>query len=159
VTAIAYAKWIGIATLIAAIAVFSFRQGGLASEAKLAAFQSEVQAQHVVQLQAVVHTMTEHDNAAAEQHAADRKVIDAYDTQKSKSPVTAGVVERMRVVEAAACSPSNRVLPSSGSVASGAESTGRVPRSDAEGDRLLQAALDAADRDADRLNAVVKLAP
>jgi hypothetical protein len=159
VTAIAYAKWIGIATLVAAIAIFSYRQGGLASEAKLSAYQTAVEAQHLVQLQAVVNTMTEHDNEAIAQHVADQKVIDAYDAQKSMPPATAGVVERMRDVEAAACSPGNRVLPSSPALAGGAQSTGGIPRSDAEGDRLLQAALDAADRDADRLNALRKLAP
>lgn len=145
-----------IATLLAGV---SFYLGGLHADNQLANYKTAVEAQHLTQLQAVVATMTQHDNQAAAQHAADEKVIDAYDTEKALPPATAGVVERMRLVEAASCSAGNRVLPSSGVLAGGAQSTGGISRSDAEGDRLLQAALDAADRDADRLNAVVKLAP
>lgn len=149
--------------LIAAIATLlaggSFYLGGLRGDSQLANYKTSVEAQHVTQLQAVVATMNQHDNAAASQHAADQKVIDAYDTEKALPPATAGVVQRMRLVEAATCSAGDRQLPSSGAVAGRAQAAGGIPRSDAEGDRLLQAALDAADRDADRLNTAVKLAP
>lgn len=158
-TAIAYAKWIGIAALIAAIAAFSFRQGGLASEAKLAKYQTEVQQQHAQDLQAVLNTMKEHDNQAAAALAEQQKVIDAYDAEKNLAPVTTGIVQRMRIVESATCSAGDSKLPPPPVLAGGAQARSGIPRGDAEGDRLLQAALDAADRDAERLNTLIKLAP
>jgi hypothetical protein len=156
---ITYLKWGGIAALAALLVGGGYHFGGLSADDKLNAYKTAVEGQHAVQLQAVVATMTMHDNQAAAQHAADQKVIDSYDLQKSLPPVTAGLVERMRVVEAASCAAGNRVVSIAGPVASGAQAASGVPGSDSEGDRLLQAALDAAARDSTRLNAVVKLAP
>lgn len=147
------------AVLLALVAGASYHFGGLSSDDKLNAYKTAVEAQHAAQLQAVVDTMTEHDKQAAAQHAADQKVIDAYDLQKSLPPITAGLVERMRLVEAASCRAGHSVLPGAGPVARGTDAAGGVPGGDPEGDRLLQAALDAASHDAARLNAVRQLAP
>lgn len=158
-TPLLYAK-LGAALLVVVLLFGAgYRVGGLRSAAQLSAYKAAVEAQHVAQLEAVVKTMDEHDQQAAAQHAADRRVIDAYDLQKSLPPATAGLVERMRFVEAAACGAGDRVVPSTGPVASGVHAAGGIPRGDPEGDRLLQAALDAADHDATRLNAMRLLAP
>jgi hypothetical protein len=154
-----YIKLGAAAVLLAIAAGAGFHFGGLSADDKLNAYKSAVEAQHATQLQAVVRTMDEHDHQAALERIADQRVIDAYDLQKALPPITAGFVTRMRLVEAAACRAGDRVVPAAGSLAGGAQAAGGVPRSDAEGDRLLQAALDAADRDASRLNAAVKLAP
>lgn len=156
---IAYLKLVGIAAAVALLLAIGWHFGGLSSAKDLAAYRTAVEAQHAVQLQAVVDTMTQHDKQAAAQHAADQKVIDAYDLQSKLPPITAGFVQRMRLIEAAACSAGDRVLPSPGSLAGGADAAGGIPGGDAEGDRLLQVALDKAAGDSLRLNAVVKFAP
>lgn len=156
---ITYLKIGGIAALAALLVWAGWHFGGLSKDDELNRYKTAVEAQHAAQLQTVANVMTQHDQQAAAERAAQQKVIDAYDQEKNLAPITTGIVERMRLVEAAACSAGNRVVPPGGPVAGGAQSAGGISRSDAEGDRLLQAALDAADRDADRLNAVVKLAP
>lgn len=157
-----YLTYIKLGAAVVALAIAAgagFHFGGLSADDKLNAYKTAVEAQHVAQLQAVVNTMTEHDKQAAAQHAADQKVIDAYDLQKSLPPITAGLVERMRLIEAASCRAGHSVLPGAGPVAGGADAASGVPAGDPEGDRLLQAALDAAAHDAARLNAVRQLAP
>jgi hypothetical protein len=156
---ITYLKLGGIAALAAFLLWTGYHFGGLSADGKLANYKTAVEAQHAAQLQAVANVMAEHDRDAAAQRASQQKVIDAYDTQILQPLPTAGIVERVRLVEAASCSSSNRVVPSAGALAGGAQAAGGVPRSNAEGDRLLQAALDAADRDSARLNVAVKLAP
>lgn len=158
-TPLQYAKLGGVLFACLLLSGGGYHLGGLAAEAKLSAYKTAVEAQHATQLQAVVNAMTQHDNQAAARHAADRKVIDAYDLQKDLPLATAGIVERMRLIEAAAPCASGPQLPAAGSVAGRAQAAGGIPRCDPEGDRLLQLALDAADRDAARLNAAVKLAP
>jgi hypothetical protein len=154
-----YAKIAGFGALAAFLVWVGFHFGGLSADDKLANYKTAVEAQHAAQLQAVVATMTEHDTQAAAQHAKDQGVIDAYDAQKDLAPVTAGIVQRMRLVEAASCSAGGGVVPGAAALAGGTDAAGGVSGSHAESDRLLQAALDAAARDADRLNAVIKLAP
>ena len=68
-----------IAAIATLLAGGSFYLGGLHANNELANYKTAVEAQHVTQLQAVVATMNQHDNAAAAQHAADQKVIDAYE--------------------------------------------------------------------------------
>ena len=134
--------------------------GGLSKDDELNKYKTAVEAQHAAQLQIVANVMTQHDQQAAAERAAQQKVIDAYDAEKNLAPITTGIVQRMRIVEAAAaCSAGNSVVPKAGPMASGAQGTGGVPGGLSEGERLLQGALDAASRDASRLNAAVKLAP
>jgi hypothetical protein len=159
VTPLAYGKIGAALALIAACLSAGYHFGRLSADNQLNAYKSAVEAQHVVQLNAVVATMTEHDTEALAQHTADQRIVDAYDLQKTLPPVTAGFVTRLRVVETTACSAGARVVSGAGPVASGIDSSSAISRSDAEGDRLLQAALDAADRDAEQLNAVIHLAP
>lgn len=159
---ISYLKIGGIAVLAAFLVWTGYHFGGLSADDKLANYKTAVEAQHAAQLQAVANVMTQHDQQAAAQHAADQKVIDAYDEQKNLAPVTAGIVQRMRIIEAAACSAGDRVVPAGGVLASGTQDTSAKPASDPVTQRLsqlTQAAFDACAADAKQLNAVVKLAP
>jgi hypothetical protein len=158
-TPLLYAKIGGVMMLIALLFGAGYHLGGLSADDKLNAYKTAVEAQHAAQLQAVVTTMDEHDHQAALERMANQKVIDTYDLQKNLPPITAGLVERMRLVEAAAACADDSGLPKTGAVAGGAQAASGIPRSDPEAERLLQAALDAADRDSGRLNAAVKLAP
>lgn len=154
-----YIKLGAEALVLAAVAGASFHFGGLSKDDELNRYKTVIEAQHVGQLQAVVKTMDEHDKQAAAQRAADKRVIDDYDLQKSLPPITAGVVQRMRLVEAASCRADGSLVSGAGSVAGGTDAAAGIPRGDPEGDRLLQAALDAAARDASRLYAAIRLAP
>lgn len=158
-TWLTWLKWGGMAAAIGAYSFLWFHLGGASSETNLANYKTDVEGQHVAQLQAVLDTMGQHDQQAAAQHAADRKVIDAYDLEKALPPATAGLVERMRIVEGASCGASGGQLPGNRPLAGGVDPARGVPGSDPEADRLLQAAFDAGTRDALRLNAVTKLAP
>jgi uncharacterized protein (DUF58 family) len=158
-TPILYAKIGGIAALALALLAGGYHFGGLSADAELANYKTAVEAQHAAQLQTVASVMTQHDQQATLERAAQQKVIDAYDEQKNLAPITTGIVERVRLIEAASCSAGSRVVPSPGPVARGADAGSGVPRGDSEGDRLLQAALDAAARDSARLAAVIQFKP
>jgi hypothetical protein len=157
-TPILYAK-IGGAVALAALLVWTgWHFGGMSSAEKLAKYQTAVEAQYAANLKTVADTLNKQIQDGLADRAAQQRIIDAYDLEKALPPATAGIVERMRFVESASCAAS-RELPKAGTMAGGADPSGRVPGSQAEADRLLQAALDAADRDADRLDAIRQLAP
>lgn len=155
---LAYIKLGAAAVVLGAVATASFHFGGISADDKLNTYKTAVEAQYAANLKTVADTLNKQIQDGVADRAAQQKVIDAYDTEKALPPATAGLVERMRIVESASCA-AGRDLPKAEPVASGAQSPSRVPASDSEGQRLLQAALDAADRDADRLNTIIKLAP
>lgn len=155
---ILYAK-IGGAVALAALLLFTgWHFGGMSSAEKLAKYQTAVEAQYAANIKTVADTLNQQIQDGLTARAAQQKVIDAYDLEKALPPATAGIVGRMRLVESASCAAS-RDLPKAGTLVGGTDAASALPGSNAEGDRLLQAALDAADQDADQLNAVVKLAP
>jgi hypothetical protein len=157
-TPILYAKIGGIAALAVLLLWTGWHFGGLSKDDQLNKYRTAVEAQYAANLKTVADTINKQIRDGVTVRAAQQKVIDAYDTEKALPPATAGIVERMRIVESASCAAS-RDVPKAGTLAGGIEGARGVPRSNTEADRLLQAALDAADRDADRLNAAVKLAP
>lgn len=97
----AYLK-LGAAALLLALAFGAgFHFGSLSADDKLNAYRTAVEAQHAAQLQAVVDTMTAHDNQAAAQHAADQRVIDRYDaTQGIPDPASVGTAHRVLLLAA-----------------------------------------------------------
>jgi hypothetical protein len=155
---LAYIK-IGAAVIVlCVVSTASFHFGGLSADNKLANYKTSVQAQYAANLKTVADTLNQQIQDGVADRAAKQRIIDAYDAEKLKPPITAGVVERLRYVESASCAASHQ-LPQAGTVAGGAAATGGVPPSVSELDRLHQAAFDAADRDSKRLNAAVMLAP
>lgn len=144
--------------LLGAVAAAGFHFGGLSADDKLANYKTEVQSQYATNLKTVADTLNKQIQDGITARAALQKVVDQYELEKSLPPATAGVVERLRLIESASCA-AGRDLPKAGTLAGGPQAASGIPASLPELDRLHQAAFDAADRDAKRLNTVVKLAP
>jgi hypothetical protein len=153
-----YLKIGGIAALAAMLLWIGWHFGGMSSDEKLANYKTAVEAQYAANLKTVADTLNKQIQDGAADRAAKQKVIDAYDTEKALPAATAGVIERLRYIEGASC-PASGQLPAAGAVASGAQAASGVSGRGAEIDGLLQDALDAASRDAQRLNVMRKLAP
>jgi hypothetical protein len=145
------AQWIGILIAAALLAGGSFKVGRLSID-------DAVQKEHAQMAAATTAALLARASEHAAKLAVQQKVVNAYDAAKDlPDPATAGLAQRMFIVEtAAACGDQVR---EAGSLAGGAQAPGGVPRGDPEGLRLLQAALSAGSRDALRLNAAVQLAP
>lgn len=152
-----YAKLGIAAAIVTAIAAAGFHFGALSSAKDLAVYKTNVEAQHAAQLKTVVDTLEDQLKQAAATHAADQKVVDAYDALKDLPPPHAGLVERMRLVEAAAYSAVGSQVPAAGSDPGGTHPATGIPSGDSEGRRLLQGALDAGDHDATRYEALIAL--
>ena len=155
---ITYVKIGAAIVALGVVGVAGFHFGGLSADDKLANYKTEVQAQYAANLKTVADTLNSQIKEGAVKRAAMQVIIDAYDLEKAKPPVTAGIVQRMHNAESASCTAGHQ-LPAGGSVASGAQEASGVSVGLSEGERLLQDALDAAARDAARLDTVVKLAP
>jgi hypothetical protein len=155
---ILYAK-IGGAVALAALLVWTgWHFGGMSSAEKLAKYQAAVEAQYAANLKTVADTLNKQIQDGIAKREALQKVVDQYELEKSLPPATAGVVERLRYIQGPSCAAGS-VLPGAGTVAGGSQAPSGVPSRSAEIAGLLQSALDAASRDAARLNAIIKLAP
>lgn len=157
-TPILYAKIGGAVALAALLIGLGWHFGGMSSAEKLAKYQTDVETRYAANLKTVADTLNKQIQDGITARAALQKVVDQYELEKSLPPATAGVVERLRLIESASCAASSD-LPKAGTLAGGPQAAGGIPASLPELDRLHQAAFDAADRDAKRLNTVVKLAP
>ena len=150
---------IGAAVVVLGIVgVAGFHFGGLSADDKLANYKTEVQAQYALNLKTVADALNKQIQDGVTARAALQKVVDQYELEKALPPATAGVVERLRFIESASCAAGHQ-LPGAGTLAGGSDTTGGVSAGLSELDRLHQAAFDAADRDADRLNALIQLKP
>ena len=152
---------LGAAALLLAIAAGAgFHFGSLSADDKLNAYKTAVEGQHAAQLQAVVNAMTEHDQQAAAQHAADQRVIDAYDAAKAvPDPVAIGLAHRVYLVAASASGAECSQLPAARAVAARTQAPSAIPGGDPSIIGRIQDVIDACTADADQLNAMVKLAP
>jgi hypothetical protein len=141
-------KWDILGVVCALMIVFGYWLGGKAPTAALERLRAE-------QAQAATQALLAQRAEATAQADALNSVVEKYDAIKDLEPVSAGVVERLRLLAPANCRP----VPGAPTVAGGTDPAGGIPGSPPEADRLLQAALDAASRDARRLDALIQLAP
>lgn len=150
-----YAKLGLAAAVLAGVAGAAFHFGGLSKAKDLAVYKTDVEAQHAAQLQTVVDTLEDQLKQAAVTHAADQKVVDAYDAIKDLPPPHAGLVERMRLVESASCTAISGEVPGAGATAGGTHAGAGVSAGDREARRLLQGTFNAGDADAARWQALI----
>jgi hypothetical protein len=153
-----YIKIGAVVLVLGVVGAAGFHFGGLSADDKLANYKTEVQAQYAANLKTVADALNQQIKDGVTARAALQKVVDQYELEKALPPATAGVAERLRFIESASCAAGHQ-LPGAGAVAGGSDATSGVSAGLSELDRLHQAAFDAADRDADRLNTVVQLAP
>jgi hypothetical protein len=157
---ITYLKLGGILALAAALIAGGFHFGGLGPKADLAAYKTAVERQHAAQLAAVAKAYEDQVLAAQADHAAQQKVIDAYDAAKdAPDPVTTGLAHRVYIAAAAASGAECGQLPPARAVASRTQASGAIPGGNPSIIGRIQDVLDACTADADQLNAMVKLAP
>lgn len=148
--------------VVAAAAIAGFHFGGLSADDKLANYQTEVQAQYAANLKTVADTLNAQIKDGAVKRAAQQVIIDAYDLDKPKPPITAGLAGELRDATAAASCTSSGQLPAGGSVAGGAQRGAAKPSGGPSVERLsqlTQAIFDASDADAKQMTAMIKLSP
>lgn len=150
-----YVKLGAAALALSGAAWAGFHFGGLSAAEDLAVYKTAVEAQRAAQLKTVVDTLEDQIKQAAAQHAADQRIVDAYDAIKDLPPPHAGLVERMQLVEAASCAAVSGEVPGTGDAAGGTHAASGVSRGDPEARRLLQGTFNAGDADAIRWQALI----
>lgn len=161
---------IGAAVLLLAIvAGASFHFGGLGPKVDLAKeqtsfanYKTDVEAQYAANLKTVADTLNKQIQDGLAKRAAMQKVIDDYDEQKAKPPVTAGLAGELRDATKAASCPASGHVSQAGPVAGGTQGAAAQPSGGPSAERLsglVQNVFDASDGDAKQMIAMIKLAP
>lgn len=161
-TPIAYIKYGAIAAALIGYSFLWFHLGGLSSDVKLANDKTAQEAQYAANLKTVADTLNKQIQDGVASRAAQQRIIDAYDQEKAKPAVTAGLAGELRDATQAASCPPGRQLPAAGTVARGTQTPATQSAGDPRLDRLselTQAVFDASDADAKQMNAMIKLAP
>jgi hypothetical protein len=156
-----YVKLAVFLGVIAAAATAGFHFGGLSKDDELNRYKTDVEAQHAAQLKAVADVYQK-QLVDAQAHALTQQGVtdDLNKKLEGSGSVASGLAQRMLDDQAAAAAAAcNRPVPKGGAVAGAAAGSAGVPRGDPEAVRLLQGALDAGTRDADRLRAAQALSP
>jgi hypothetical protein len=157
-----YVKIGAVVLVLGAAAAAGFHFGGLSADDKLANYKTEVQAQNAANLKTVADTLNAQIKDGAIRRAAMQVIIDAYDLDKAKPPITAGLAGELRDAARAASCPASSHVSQAGSVAGGTQGATAKPGSGPSAERLsglVQDVFDTSDADAKQMIAMIKLAP
>jgi len=135
-----YLKWGAIGALLIGLSVFWYRQGGASARAALAAFQA-------AQAENTAKAVLAERAAGAAELARVNTLLEGYQNAKP-DPAVSGIAVRLLGAPCVAVG----AVPSAGAVAATATAAGGVPGGDSAIERATEAAFDAAERDAARLN-------